>query len=240
MKKTLEIDVVVKTHRIIEIEEIKGTDFVFYTETRNIDNNGEKSIEVVKGVTSVKNIETTTNLNYIKWSVDTPKMTEGRAVVAAIHKNNFDILLQGKKYVSEVIESLNSIYENNDSISDDYMLVLWDVSSHKIADLNYNFIPIPIFLGYIEGSVDNETYDLEKLLEKLKDDENVVNKENLSITDIPYYNAYEGRDKSIEFAYLLPTDIYQNVVCMDSYAARRYILEEIIGADEFRIDKESD
>ena len=42
MKMIMQTDVVIKTHRMIEIEEIEGTDFAFYTDTRNIDTNGEK------------------------------------------------------------------------------------------------------------------------------------------------------------------------------------------------------
>ena len=235
MKMIMQTDVVIKTHRMIEIEEIEGTDFAFYTDTRNIDTNGEKRIEVIKNITSMENLISVKGLDKINDVVSAPKMYEGKAVIVAIHKDNFKLVLEGKKHITDVVEKLSA---KSYPIPEDYMLALWNWGSYKLADLSYDFISLPIAFGYIDGSVDNETYDLEKLLEKLKNDDNVVDKENLSISSIPYYNAYEGKDKSIEFSYLVPTEIYQKVACMDSYTSHKYILEELIGAEKCRIDKE--
>lgn len=69
--------------------------------------------------------------------------------------------------------------------------------------INYNFIPVPINFSLVDGNIHNGEFDLDKLLKKLKEDECVVNRNNISITDIPYYNAEEGKDKTIEFKYLL-------------------------------------
>lgn len=237
MKKIFEKDIVIKTHRIIEIKEIEGTDFSFYRDVRDIDKNDEKSAEVYKGITSMENINSVNGLKRISNTVVTPKMYQGEAIVAIITQDNFDCVLNGSKHITEVIEYP---YDKDYYIPDNYILVLWNVGSHRIADLHYNFISIPISIGYIDGSVDNGSYDLEKLLEKLKQDENVCDRENLKITDIPYYNAEEGRDKSIEFKYLLPNDVYEKIenMGMDSFMRIQYILKEIIGADECKISED--
>lgn len=234
MKKIFEDNVIIKTHRTIEIEEIEGTDFAFYTDTRNIDKNGEKSIVMCRNITSIENIKAVKGLQDISNQVVASNMYQGKTIVAAMSKDNFKAVLDGDKHITEVIEYLDG---KDYPIPDDYMFVLWNVGSHRIADLHYKFISIPISIGYIDGSVDNERYNLDKLLEKLKQDENVCDRENLKISDIPYYNAEEGRDKSIEFKYLLPDDVYEKIenMGMDSFMRTQYILKEIIGADECRI-----
>lgn len=235
MKKILENDVIIKTHRIIEIEEIEGTDFVFYKDTRDIDKDGEKSVEVYKGITSIENINSVNGLKSISNIVVAPKMYESEAIVAAISKENLQCVLNGEKHIADVVENVNG---KDYPFPENYILVLWNVGSYKIADLHYNFISIPINFGYIDGSVDNERYDLEKLLEKLKKDKNVCDRDNLKISYIPYYNAEDGRNKSIEFKYLLPNDVYEKVANMNSFMRNQYILEEIIGADDCRISKD--
>ena len=37
---------------------------------------------------------------------------------------------------------------------------------------------------------------------------------------------------SIEFNYLLPNDIYENIIGMSYFKSREYVLKRIIGADE--------
>ena len=237
MRKILEEDVVIKIHRTIEIEEIEGTDFVFYKDTREKNENDKKSIAMCKSITSMENITSVKGLEGISNVIVAPKMYENKAVVAAISKENFQHVLNGEKHIADVIESTDG---KDYPVPENYMLVLWNFGSHKIADLNYNFISTPINFGYIDGSIDNERYDLEKLLEKLKRDKNVVDRDNLKISAIPYYNAEDGRDKSIEFKYLLPNDIYDKVenMGMDSFMRNQYVLKEIIGADECRISED--
>lgn len=235
MKKILENDVVIKTHRTIEMEEIEGTDFAYYKDIREIDKNGEKSVETYSGVTSIENIKSVNGLKNISNTVVAPKMYEQEAIVALVSKENFKCVLNGEKHIVDVIENIN---KKNFPISEDYMIVLWNVGSYKIADLHYNFISIPISLGYIDGSVDNEQYDLDSLLEKLKKDKNVIKKENLKISNIPYYNADAERNKSIEFKYLLPDDIYEKIANMDSFMKNQFVLKEIIGADEYKLLKD--
>jgi len=180
----------------------------------------------------VKNIKAVNGLERISDIVLADKMYDKKAVVAVIHRDDFACVLNGNKHITEVIRNP---YEEDCQPLDNYMIVLWNAASHKIADLHYNFISIPISFGYINGNIDNEKYDLDKLLEKLKKDKNVVNRENLKISNIPYYNAESGKDKTIEFKYLLPDDAYEKVAAMDSFTRGQYILKEIIGADECRV-----
>lgn len=144
----------------------------------------------------------------------------------AIAKKDFQQVLNGEKHITDIIEN-TQINDLSFPISNDYMLVLWNWKSYKIADLFYNFIPLPIHLNYMNGTVDNERYDLEKLLKKLKEDEHVINRENLKITNIPYYNAEEDINQTIDFLYLLDKEDYQKTATMDNLFSTYYILDKI-------------
>ena len=231
MKKLIETETVIKTKRRIDIEKIEGTDFACYVDTREINTNGIVELKVDKGITSLENLKSVKGLEKIEDKVSAPKMYEGYACVAAINKQNFKDVLIGKKHISEVIEDVSNL---SFPISNDWLLVLWNWGSYKIADLNYDFISIPIHLNYMNGGVDNEKYDLEKLLKKLKKDKHVINRENLKITNIPYYNAEEERDQTIDFLYLLDKEDYQKVSEISSLSLVYYILDEIIKTDDCR------
>lgn len=231
MKKLIETETVVKTKRRIDIEKIEGTDFVCYVDTREVNTDGTLETKEYKGITSLENLKSVKGLEKIEDKVSAPKMYEGYACVAAINKQNFKDVLIGKKHISEVIEDVGTL---SFPISNDWLLVLWNWGSYKIADLNYDFIPIPIHLNYMNGGVDNEKYDLDKLLKKLKENKHVINRENLKITNIPYYNAEEDRDQTIDFLYLLDKEDYQKVAKMSNLSLEYYVLDEIIQADDCR------
>lgn len=231
MKKLIEIETIIKTNRRIDIEKIEGTDFAYYTDTREINTDGNVEVKTYYGITSLENLKSVKGLEKIEDKVFAPKMYEGYACVAAINKQNFKEVLSGEKHISEVVEDISTL---TFPISNNYLLVLWNWGSHKIADLNYDFISIPIHLNYMNGGVDNEKYDLDKLLKKLKKDKHVINRENLKITNIPYYNVEEERDQTIDFLYLFDKEDYQEVAEMSSLSLEYYVLDKIIQADDCR------
>lgn len=228
------------THRIVKTKELEGTDFVYYEDIRNINEDGNSYIKQYKGITSKENIDICNlkGLDFIENTVKAPKMYEEIAKVAAINKNDFQNVLNGSMFIEDVVKHLKNIddFMNKDK----YILVLWNWLSYKIADLNYNFISTPISLDYINGGIDNKNYDLHKLLEKLKKDKNVLNRKDIKITNIPYYNCDYGSTETIKFKYLLPNDIYIKIeeMNLDYFLRYKYIVDEIIGAKECR--KEND
>jgi len=237
MKKLVESKSVVEINRRIEIEEINGTDFAYYIDTKEIETNGVLEKKIKKGVTSMENLKAVNGMDSINDVVFAPKMSDEKAIIVPILKNDFQKVLNGEKHITEIIEN-TKMNDISFSMVDDYMFVLWNWQSYKIADLFYKFISLPIKFGYMFGSVENETYNLEALLEKLKKDENVLNRETLKIKNIPSWNAYKGRDKTIEFLYLLPKDSYQKVAEMNSFDIPYYVLKEFIGADKFKINED--
>jgi hypothetical protein len=88
-------------------------------------------------------------------------------------------------------------------------LILIETNGHEIYKdaITGKILPKAIFFNYINGNIDNEYYDLKKLLNHLKTFDNIkfynntYNKEleKQEIIDIPYYNAENGKDKYINF-----------------------------------------
>lgn len=216
-------DIVIQLSRTIQIEKIDDTDFCFYQDTIT---QGDE-LTVTTGITSYSNIESTTGLNKINNHISVPKMYKGEAVIVGISKLNFDNMLAGYKRITEVITPITNINQLKDHI-----LVLWNTGSHKICNLNYEFISIPISLGYCDGQITNEYYDLDKLFAKLKNDPHVLMKDDLKISEIPYYNATTYSNRSIEFKYLMDTEEYRKTTTLDWYTSRQYIMSKLIQADD--------
>ena len=98
-----------------------------------------------------------------------------------------------------------------ENLGDDMVYVLVRTYDFTMRDMDEKLIPLPISLNYIDGNLDNKHYDLDKVLEVIKDnpsrfvtsdggDANLI-----KIHNIPYYNADEDRTKFIDCKYL-PTD----------------------------------
>lgn len=228
MQKILETTEIIHTHRTIETKDIDGTDFCLFTDTKTIKNNKERKTVTVTGVTLKEYVEKIEGMEYICCNIPAPKMYRETAVVVAISNEDYETLMKGKKHITDVVKYLDEIVFDESK----YKLVLWNSGSHKIADLNYKFISIPIRMGYIDGRVTNEYYQLDKLLEKLKVDTNVLDRESLEITLIPWYNRDEDSTESIEFKYLLPTEIYEKIVNKDMFEKYEYIMTNVIQASD--------
>ena len=230
MKEIFTFDSTTITHRTVNTKEIEGTDFVFYEDCREINEDGVNRTEVYKGITSLENIKNITGMKDIKKKVKAPNMYKGKANVGAIEKAAFEKLKAGDLELPEVVKDIDYM----DYSEETHVLVLYSFDGTQICDLNHRFISIPIHFGYIGTEVDNYTYDLVRLLERLKNDEHVCHKDQLEISSIPYYNRFEGKEKCIEFDYLLPDDVYNTLALEGKINEKVYILDNIIGAKEFK------
>lgn len=194
------IEVTVKTSRRIEIEEIKGTDFVFFKETKWIDKEGKREKKISVGVTTKENVEKVNELSQISLNVPAPKMYETTAQVVMIRDDLLERARKGNVRIEKVVEKVQY------PLPDHYQLYLWNVGAWQLANLNYEFISMPI--TFDELLINNENFDLDQVLKHLKENPYVLKKEQLQINEIPYYNAYEDRTHAISFSCLLPDDIY--------------------------------
>ena len=109
-------------------------------------------------------------------------------------------------------------------------LVWFYSSGHMLFDSNAIPYTLPDTFDYIGSPFSNEYCNLPELLKYLKGHPWVLNKEELKIENIPYYNSKEGRDKCISDIIIRPDQetyekIYE-VVKTDKYFSCR-VPEEI-------------
>jgi hypothetical protein len=93
------------------------------------------------------------------------------------------------------------ILEGN--ISEKNLVWFYD-SGHMLFDSNAIPYTLPHRFDYIGTPFNNEYCNLPELLKYLKNHPWVLNKEELKIENIPYYNSQEGRDKCIRDLILRP------------------------------------
>lgn len=77
-------------------------------------------------------------------------------------------------------------------------------SNHMVYDHTGKPIAMPYAFDYIDSPFTNDVIDLEKALKHLKKHKWVLNKEDLRIADVPYYNNESGTKKWITGSDELP------------------------------------
>ena len=100
-------------------------------------------------------------------------------------------------------------------------IVIIYTSGHLLFNHNEELLPTIYYIDYIDGSINNKYYNLEKLLPYLMEHKDVLKYENikkyyefkeekyLNIIDIPYYNADDDKNKYIKF-FVLPEQKWMN------------------------------
>lgn len=120
----------------------------------------------------------------------------------------------------------NFPYSVNEISDTDMVYVLVRTYDFTLRDMDEKLISLPITLSYLDGYLDNEHYNLDKVLEIIKDNPSrfvTVNGDDASlikIENIPYYNADENRTKFINCKYLPTDEEYNEFVYTDSFYIR--------------------
>lgn len=227
--------------REIVTEPIKGTEFSYFVDTRLTRfSDGKLSSEMKNGITSNSNLAQAEDFDDINLRCSCTKMYDNYGFVVAISNDDMDRVMRAEAHITDVIEStVDSEWKD----MKEKKLILFNGGSYEISDLNHNLIATPIHFDYTDGNVDNSKYDLELLLDHLKSDDHVVNKDALNISRIPCYNADEFSYLTIEFYYLLSDKDYENLVVSTNHKTwdiRDYILKNYIHIDNFKINQEED
>ena len=215
----------IKIERTIDVEKIENTDFYFYKDTRVIDDN----ISYMFGATIKDNINKVNGLDKISNEIPASRMYAGKAYIVMISNDNLSNVVNGKKHITDkdVVEMVKY------PLPDNYKLILWNPSAFEIADLNYNFIPLPITFDYFY--INNGNYDLSILLNLLNKDDKVLNRDNLEVKTIPYYNQTEDETQYIPFKYLPSQDDYDKMIDLKPRYKCRYILDNIMNIKDAKL-----
>ena len=211
-------------------KEIPGTDFSKWYMDTTIEADGKVSQSKHCGIARTSYLEHWNSVVTPDWKIKVEKAYQHYAVAAAISKVNYEKMRNAELHVSEVIEAVTC--DNIDS--DDYLLFLWNVGSHQLLDFHEEFVEYPILIDYMDF-VSNYSYDLDEMMEKLKESPYVVNADKLKIERIPYYNASESSTQHIPFNVLLTREDFQKfqeIRKKDLFGAKKFILKDVLGLVE--------
>ena len=223
------------------IEQIKKTTVEYTTkviEGTNLVKWYGNKIEITDGVVETKKycgvcesdvFEGHNSVEPISNKISIQGFYQKQGVFAVIQKSELEKVMNCEKPISEVIGQLTV-----DNIDDpNYEIVIWGWGAHQLMGLNKEFIPLPIHFDYLNGSLSNEYYDLQDAVVKINNSPYTLKKSDVEIKTIPYYNCTKESNLQIEFYTMLPLDLYKKYqglkINMSSYAAERFVLEDIYG-----------
>lgn len=208
-----------------------------------------------------KNYRLTSNLvvvyNYAD-GVSTGTHFEFEAKVLQPIEKNISPFYASPEFMTEVFEKgLNPFNESSGYAIDSKTKIPEDVNEIDVSRifLRYSYagllfaldeqiIALPYYCDYLHGNFTKSSYHLDKLLPYLqqhpmviKDYSNYKNKNFLTISDIPYYNNYDGKGKDISFVVIPESKSYnelflkafKKVSADNEYAFSIELKEMIIG-----------
>lgn len=208
---------------------IEGTNFVKWYATKTEITDGFEDVVKYCGVCDAETFDSHNSVEPISKQILIDGLYRKQGMFAVIQKSELEKVMNCEKHISEVIEQLTV-----DKIDDpNYEVVIWGWGAHQLMGLNKEFISVPIHFDYLNGSLSNEYYDLEYALGKIRNSPYTVNSMDIEIKGIPYYNRTETSYSQIEFYTILPLEVYKKYqglkINMSSYAAERFVLEEVYG-----------
>lgn len=156
--------------------------------------------EVVYQITIVNDVETQRALVYRGKNIH-------NYPVSAVYKEDASLLkywnpFWGDRTIQDERSNENSGYSwFNDKLPepekiDVKKIILAQGASHRFYDLNHNPIPVVFRGDYIEASLSNEHYDIDKLQKHLKSHKNIVFCSE--VLNIPSFNAGQNKNLYIE------------------------------------------
>ena len=231
----------VTEERDLSYEFVKGSDkYVVYTDKRVIHSteyeDDEPVEKIIKGITSIENIKSITGFESVSNIISQPDMYEGKAVVACIYNTDLELVRLGKLHISEAVQTDNILDRT------DVIYILWNNGSYLAKRLDETWLPLPIRLSYMT-SLNDRYYDLDKCLKHIKqlrkEEKGIIipdGVDRLEITDIPYYNCSEGKERQIEFLYLPTQEEYNILVTKKtSFDREIYVLDTILELEKYKL-----
>lgn len=166
-------------------------------------------------------------------NVDNDFMYEKSGVIYQISDVYLEAVQAGKIHITD-----NVLSPLKNGIMPGQRFVIFNLGSNQLCDLDFKFIPLPYCFGYCNGSIVSSKYDLKKALEYLKHHPNVVDKENIGIEMIPYYQDEDGY--YIYFKYLPTQEEYEKLQGTHVLSRFDVIIHDFLHLDNFRLPPKKD
>lgn len=214
MEKSFEYNI----KREIQFKQLQD-DFYVFKEVKTI---GKKKPVIIQGVTTQEAIDKCNQYEDIKMA----EYALYNKDILEYSRNN----LFGKSYEKFKEFHIKNPYDY--FIGDDLTEVIFIKVSyydHNIYDVDRNKYPKAIYFDYIEASMHNGKYNLEKSLEILKK-RNDIELITEKITSIPYYNSDDERDMCLEFIWHPSDEDFEKIKNIsDKWKMYEIIIDDIFG-----------
>lgn len=201
------------------VKHINDKYVLFKDENKTTLDNGKPNVSSVYGVTTIDQLMSVRGDNAVPQHIIIPNDSKKEPYfVALIPSEDLKKLKNGVIHFAHY-NFLYSVDENSAGADMTYVLVRnYD---YTLRDMDEKLIPLPITLNYIDGNLDNEYYDLDKVLEIIKaNPSRFVTVDGgdaslIKIENIPYYNADDNKTKFIDCKYLPTDEEYNEYVYRD-------------------------
>jgi hypothetical protein len=202
-------------------------DIVAFRDVTRIE--GEKE-RVVEGISTVANINKVTKDKFVP-TLDEVYLFKKGIIEAHANENLFRDYEEMRKFLIEKPYSYVEQFGIEGTV-----LLRSEISSHNLYTLDGDRLPHPIYFSDIEGLISDRYYDLDKIIEKLKDRTDIIwmkSKRDGSYL-ISSFNGF-----GLKFRYLPSAEVWEKIKGMkDSFMVRDYLKKEVLGIEEYSREDE--
>jgi hypothetical protein len=226
--------------------ELQQLDWKNYTTETNIFNykipNVDENIATIE-VISTKNSNSGETKSVVTINKTTTNKVLKECTPAFVKRSFFELIKTKSPFDYRSLTLEDYLFSDDSILSEDISeknLIWFYFSGDMLFKTNGIPIATPIYYDYIGTPFSNEYCYLKPLLNYLKEHPWVVNKEDLEIENIPYYNSEKNRDRCIRDICICPDqDTYDRVYQQysgDKYFSRR--IREAISSQLFMYNSE--
>ena len=229
MKQILTSKTIVERNLSI-VKHINDKYVLFKDENKTTVDNGKPNVSSVYGVTTIDKLMSVIGDKTVPHLIDIPNDSKKIPYsVTLIPSEDLEKLKNGAVHFANY-----KFPYTFDEIGDDADMVYVLVRTYDftLRDMDEKLITLPITLNYLDGCLDNEHYNLDKVLEIIKaNPSRFVTSDGgdaslIEIQNIPYYNADKDRTKFINCKYLPTAEEYKEYFYSKHYLRYDKIVEK--------------
>lgn len=215
-------------------------DLVIVYDTKKTVTDNDENNAVIKKETFVTHKDNLNNINNIDDIIDKNFEVNGfyhnTGRLKLLNKEIYHNILHGDytNYDDKIVP-----FDEDKYLSDNYMPIIYDIDN-LFTDLDGNYLPMPIHItdNILDGYMTNAHYDLDAVINRLKDEPTVFAlgtmpynrdiKVPLEVKTIPIYNQMDKADKMLDF-YIVPSQDLYNIYISKGMDDRGWFLETMYG-----------
>lgn len=221
--------------RQIKYQQIKNTPYAIYTDMISVCFCGKKYKKTDYGIQEIEVIKEKINGLSSIGDYKLHGKTDDKSdyfLLYAIHKDKMESFITGKKESYDVIEKVEKIKN-----IDDYEFIFYNFYNGSKLSLDKSPFPIAVRMNYMNGHLDNGHYDLRSFIKELKNNPAVLNRDSLEIEPIPYYNADEDTNETLEIIFLPTADEYKKYMGLDYWNRYTFYIDECLNGKKYKIEE---